>query len=213
MHLIESGAPVLVLCAHPDDEVGCGGFVNLLVEQGHPIHYVYFSDCAESTAALGFPPEQLISECIDSCETLGIAPSNIRGYKFPVRRLPEVRQEILETLVQLRKEISPRLVMAASRNDIHQDHAALTQEALRAFKHANVIGYEFPWNHIVSHLDLLVRLEDRHVKAKVRAWECYKTQQSRAYHGPSIIESLARVRGVQANTEFAESYQVLRLVI
>lgn len=213
MDFIAAGAPVLLLCAHPDDEIGCGGFVSKLTESGHPIHYVYFSDCAESTRALGFEPQRLIDECHKSCVELGIAQENIRGFDIPVRHFPQYRQDILETLVLLRKELNPSLVLVSSRDDIHQDHATLTNEALRAFKHANIIGYEFPWNHMHSHLDMLVRLEQRHIDSKIRAWSAYETQAVRSYHGKKVLESLARVRGVQANVEFAESYEIMRICV
>ncbi len=213
MEFLNSSDSVLLLCAHPDDEIGCGGLVTKLTESGHLVHYVYFSDCAESTRMLGFEPAQLVDECYQSCAQLGIKRDNIRGYDIPVRHFPQHRQNILETLIKLRREINPSLVLVASRDDIHQDHATLTSEALRAFKTTNIIGYEFPWNHMHSHLDMLVRLERRHIDAKVRAWSSYKTQAARSYHGAPVLEALARVRGVQANTEFAESYEVMRICL
>jgi len=170
MHILAPGAPTLVLCAHPDDEIGCGALINKLTESGQPVHYAYFSDCAESTKALGFEPETLIEECYESCKRLGIKRENIQGFDFPVRYFPQYRQDILETLVKLRKQINPSLVLVASRDDIHQDHSALTNEAVRAFKHSTIIGYEFPWNHMHSHLDMLVRVEQRHIDAKIHAW-------------------------------------------
>ena len=187
--------------------------ISKLVENKHNVHYAYFSDCAESTKALGFSPEKLLEECRESCKKLGIRQENCRGFNFPVRRFPQYRQDILETLVRLRQEIQPVLVLTASRGDIHQDHSTLTDEAIRAFKYSNIIGYEFPWNHIHSHLDLFVRVERRHVDAKLAAWACYKTQATRAYHGHNVLESLARVRGVQANSEFAESYDAIRVFV
>jgi len=213
MSLVQPHEPVLVLCAHPDDEIGCGGYVNLLSERGNIIHYVYLSTCSESTQALGFEPQQLIQECKQSCKILGIKEENILGYNFPVRHFPQHRQGILEELVKLRTQIKPRLVIVPCREDIHQDHATLAAEALRAFKHSNIIGYEFPWNLMSSHLDLLIRLEQRHIHTKLSAWKCYKTQSSRIYHDPRVLESLARIRGVQANVEFAESYEIMRMVI
>lgn len=213
LQLLDSNSPVLVLCAHPDDEIGCGALVSMLTERQQPVHYCYFSNCAESTQALGFSPDLLIDECYESCGELGIQRDRIQGFDFPVRHFPQHRQDILETLVRLRKTINPQLVLVASRDDIHQDHATLTSEAVRAFKHCSIIGYEFPWNHMHSHLDMLVRVEKRHVEKKIRAWGRYKTQAARAYHGEQVLESLARVRGVQASTEFAESYETIRIFV
>jgi LmbE family N-acetylglucosaminyl deacetylase len=211
MHFLQPGAQTLVLCAHPDDEIGCGALISKLIESDASVHYTYFSDCAESTRALGFAPQTLIEECHDSCRELGIKQENITGFNFPVRHFPQHRQDILEVLVRLREKINPALVLVASRDDIHQDHSTLTHEAVRAFKHSTIIGYEFPWNHMHSHLDMLVRVERRHIDAKIRAWSSYKTQTARAYHGHKVLESLARVRGVQANSEFAESYETIRV--
>lgn len=213
MYLVTPHSNVLVLCAHPDDEIGCGALISKLIENEHRVHYACFSDCAESTKALGFSPETLIQECRTSCLSLGIRDEDWRAFDFPVRNFPNFRQDILDTLIRLREELKPSLVLTASRDDIHQDHSTLTIEAVRAFKHSNIIGYEFPWNHIHSHLDMLVRVEKRHVDAKLAAWECYKTQAARAYHGHKVLESLARVRGVQANSEFAESYETIRIFI
>ena len=213
MSLIPPGESVLVLCAHPDDEIACAGYLSRLIDDGHPVHYAYFSDCKDSTVALGHDPKALIDECFASCDTLGIARANIQAFDFPTRHFPQYRQEILEVLVRIRKELNPRLVFAASSADIHQDHSTLSVEALRAFKHATVLGYEFPWNVMSSRLDVLVRLEEEHIDRKRRAWACYQTQQSRNYHGPEMIDALARVRGVQANCRFAEAYEALRVVI
>lgn len=213
MSLISPDEPVLLLCAHPDDEIGCAAYVSQLAERGNPIYYVYLSPCTESTTALGFPPEQLIEECRRSCRTLGIQPQNIIGYEFPVRRFPEYRQDILEEMIKLRSRIGPRLVLVPCREDVHQDHSTVAMEALRAFKYSNLIGYEFPWNLMSSRLDLLVRFEQRHLDTKLRAWSCYETQRSRTYHGQNVLEALARVRGVQANAEFAESYEIMRMIV
>jgi hypothetical protein len=66
---------------------------------------------------------------------------------------------------------------------------------------------------MVSHQDLLVPLTAGQLEAKIQSWSCYATQASRGYAGPEIFRSLARVRGLQANVEFAESYQVLRMIV
>lgn len=213
MQLIPPGSPVLLLCPHPDDEIASGGLVRMLIEQGHAVHYFYFSDCAESTQALGFEPEALIRECYESCATIGIERERVHGFNFPVRKFPQYRQEILEELVRLKREFNPQLVLCPASYDIHQDHSTIAMEALRAFKHCTILGYEFPWNHMESRTNVLINIERRHLDVKIAAWNCYKTQSSRAYHGPMVFESMARIRGVQASTEFAEGYELARCVI
>lgn len=206
-------APVLLLCPHPDDEIGCGGLVAKLVEEGHPVHYCHFSRCVESTLALGFAPDLLITEMKQSCNALGIKSENIHGFDLPVRHFPQYRQDLLEILVKLRASIDPQLVLAPCSFDLHQDHVTVAEEAMRAFKHVNLLGYEFIWNSLRSDLSMFVRIEQRHLDAKLASWECYNTQSARAYHGPKIFEALARVRGLMANCELAEAFEVRRIVV
>jgi LmbE family N-acetylglucosaminyl deacetylase len=213
MKFLSAGDDVLLLCPHPDDELASGGFIRRAAESNVTVHYVYFSTCAESTRALGFPSEQLIEECHDSCRVLGIRTENIQGFDIPVRHFPQHRQEILETMVRLRKEIKPRLVLCPATYDVHQDHHTISEEAIRAFKFSTILGYEFPWNQLSSRQDVIVGIEPAHLQTKIEAWNCYKTQQSRPYHGEQLLESLARVRGIQGNTEFAESFESIRIVL
>ena len=50
---------VLVLAPHTDDgELGCGGTVARLLEEGCEVHFAVFSTCAESVPA-GFPADEL----------------------------------------------------------------------------------------------------------------------------------------------------------
>lgn len=212
MLALDKCAPVLVLCPHPDDEIGCGGLIAKLIEEHHPVHYCYFSNCEESTRALGFEPSLLIDEMKESCRALGIKPENIVGYEIPVRNFPQYRQEILEIMVNLRARIEPQLVLTPCSFDLHQDHVTVAEEAVRAFKHVNLLGYEFIWNSLKTDLSMFVRLEKRHLDAKLASWKCYKTQTSRSYHGPQIFEALARVRGMMAKCEFAEAFEVRRIV-
>lgn len=210
---LEKQDPVLVLCPHPDDEIGCGALISKLTEAGHPVYYCHFSDCTQSTRALGFEPIVLLEEMHKSCNELGIRHDRIRGYDIPVRHFPQYRQDILELMVKMRQEIKPRLVLTPCSFDLHQDHVTVAEEAIRAFKHATVLGYEFIWNSLRAELSMFVRVEQRHLDAKLRSWDSYKTQASRAYHGPQIFEALARVRGMMANSEFAEAFEVRRVIV
>lgn len=162
---------------------------------------------------MGYEPELLIEEMRQSCKVLGIPEKNIVGFDIPVRHFPQHRQEILEIMVKLRSSIDPQLVLAPCSFDLHQDHLTIAEEAVRAFKHANLLGYEFVWNSLKTDLSMFVRLEKRHLEAKLTSWKCYKTQASRAYHDPQIFEALSRVRGMMANSEYAEAFEVRRIVV
>jgi N-acetylglucosamine malate deacetylase 1 len=206
-------ARVLVLGAHPDDETMCGGLIARLADSGSEIHHHYFSDCAVSTIARGHDPATLLSECEESRNILGISTLGRGGFTFPVREFPSHRQAILEALVALRKDVRPTLVLTAASDDVHQDHATLTTEAIRAFKGSTILGYEMPWNQLYAHHDCLVALQQSHLDRKLMAIAAYRSQTGSAYVAPEFTTSLAKVRGVQAGCNLAESYQLIRLVI
>jgi hypothetical protein len=48
---------------------------------------------------------------------------------------------------------------------------------------------------------------------KVEALKEYKSQAHRAYANEEFIKSLARVRGVQINTNYAEAFEILRWIL
>jgi N-acetylglucosamine malate deacetylase 1 len=215
MNIIESFAKarVLVLGAHPDDEMCCAGLLSRLSNAGAEIHHYYFSKCSVSTQARGFSPESLLSECEASRDILAIPQSGRGAFDIPVREFPQHRQQILDALIGLRKSIAPDLVLTANTDDVHQDHATLTHEVIRAFKATSILGYEMPWNLLHQHQDCLVVLSEEDLERKIQVVSAYKSQAGSAYSDADFIQSLAKVRGVQAGYKYAESYQIIRLIV
>jgi hypothetical protein len=97
-------------------------------------------------------------------------------------------------------------------NDIHQDHSTIAQEGLRAFKTKTILGYELIWNNLSFNTTSFVKLEENHIQAKADALKEYKSQGIRDYMSEDFIFSLAKTRGVQIGTKYAEVFEVIRLV-
>jgi LmbE family N-acetylglucosaminyl deacetylase len=202
----------LVLAAHTDDEFGCAGLVARLVETGTEVHFACFSACEESVPE-GFDRDVLKREIVDAIDVLGIPADRFHLYDYRVRHFPANRQPILENLVALRRNVEPDLVILPSSSDIHQDHAVIAAEGVRAFKHATILGYELPMNTISFRHACFVQLEQRHLDIKVRHAAAYVSQQHRPYMSASFITGLAAVRGVQMNAPAAEAFEVVRMVV
>ena len=96
--------------------------------------------------------------------------------------------------------------------DVHHDHQTIAQEGLRAFKRTTILGYEIPWNNYDFSYGCYVALEERHVERKVAAVRHYASQQHRRYANAEYIWNLARVHGTNVNREYAEVFQVYRIV-
>ena len=205
---------ILILAPHTDDgEIGCGGSIVKFIEQGKDVFYVAFSTARSSSAQEGFPENILEKEVKAATKVLGIKQSNLILYDFLVRMFPEYRQDILEEMIRLKKNINPDLIFVPSLNDIHQDHQVIAQEGLRAFKKHTILGYEEPWNNIVFESKSFISLEKRHIKKKIEALKCYRSQMHRTYLTEDAIWGMAKLRGTQLEGGYAEAFEVLRWLI
>ncbi|HEU4941802.1 MAG TPA: PIG-L deacetylase family protein [Gaiellaceae bacterium] len=203
---------VLVLAPHTDDgEFGCGATLARLVDGGTEVRYVAFSIATRSLPE-GFPPDTLAREVREATAELGIPDSLLEVHDFEVRTFPEHRQEILELLIALWEEWKPDAVLQPSLRDIHQDHQVIAAEGLRAFKRTTILGYEIPWNNFNFDYQAYVALEQEHVERKVKALAKYESQQHRRYSDPEYVWNLARTHGVNVNRDYAEVFEVYRVV-
>jgi N-acetylglucosamine malate deacetylase 1 len=203
----------LVLAPHTDDaELGCGGTMARLLDAGTEVHVVAFS-AAEESLPPGAALDLLREEFASAMRSFGLPGEQVRVGRYPVRRLSEHRQDLLEELVALRREIDPDLVLLPSSHDIHQDHQVVQMEGLRAFKNVSVLGYELPWNTITFPAEAFFTLEERHLQAKIRSLHCYasQVQLQRPYFDEEFLKGWARLRGLQVKAPYAEVFEVMRI--
>ena len=114
--------------------------------------------------------------------------------------------------MKLNKIIVPDLVFIPSATDMHQDHEVIHAEALRAFKNTSLLGYDLPCNQTQFNSNLFIKLSVENINLKAKALKAYESQSHRNYMQNDFIISLARVRGVQCNAEYAEAFEVYRLI-
>lgn len=213
MHIAPKSRPMLVLAPHTDDgEFGCGGTIAKFAEDGNEIFYAAFSLCEESLPE-GWPKDTLEKEMREATGILGIPKDHLLIYRYPVRRFYEHRQDILENLVVLQKRLSPSLVFMPTQRDLHQDHQIIADEGIRAFKNTTILAYEMPWNNIDFSTRAFVKLSSRNMKTKLDALKCYKSQAHRSYSSPSFVDSLCHTRAVSIGSDYAECFDVVRLVL
>ena len=82
---------------------------------------------------------------------------------------------------------------------------------LRAFKNITILGYELIWNNLTFNTTCFVELDKTHLERKSSALEEYKSQGGRDYMSKEFVFALARSRGVQIGTAYAEAFEVVRL--
>lgn len=198
-------AKVLVLSPHTDDgELGAGGTIAKLLEEGSEIHYIAFSQ----------PSEELKEECERALRIFRQKDKGIHIHilNFKSRVFPKYRQEILQTIYDLNEKYNPDLVLTPSTNDNHQDHQVITQEAIRTFKKCTILGYELPWNVINFIENCFIPIEDRHLQLKTASLAQYYSQHGRHYFCPEYIRAVAYSRGGQIGGGYAEAFEVIKVV-
>jgi LmbE family N-acetylglucosaminyl deacetylase len=203
---------VLVLAPHTDDgELGCGGTIAKLAAKGATVHYVAFSICEESVPE-PYPKDILAQEVRKATRLLGIEEENLHVQRYPVRRLGEHRQAILEYMVTKKTELRPDIVFVPASDDLHQDHQIIYAEGLRAFKRTTLLGYQLPWNSTSFVGRAFFALEEGHIARKIAALNQYESQSDRAYMQADAVQALAKLRGLQAGCGLAESFEVIRWI-
>lgn len=206
---------VLVLSPHTDDaELGAGGFIYKLLNQGAEIFWIVFS-IAEDSLPKELPSDTLKIEFKNVLKAYNIMSKNSLILNYPVRKLINYRQEILELLVNTKNQFNPDLVIGPSLNDFHQDHQTVANEMIRAFKSSSsILLYELPWNHINFNSTFFVSLTEQEMKMKLKILEEYKSQINlkRKYFMNDFVKSLAIAKGCQINANYAEAFEVVRLI-
>ena len=211
--ILNGNRRVLILSPHTDDaELGCGGTIARLISCGAEVWVATFSLAKESLPA-GSAPDRLHGEFLCAMQTLGVDVQRTFVHDYPVRRFSVQRQELLEELVELRKKLHPEVVFVTSSTDVHQDHQVIHNEALRTFKDTTLWGYELPWNSLSFTAQAFVVLSRELLDRKCAALQAYTSQVElqRLYFNKDFVHGLARVRGMQVRSEFAEAFEVVRI--
>lgn len=202
---------VLALSPHADDiELGCGGFITKLKEQGNDVHVITYCFSGHS-----LPPgkENIMRyEFVESMKVLGLSYTT---HDYKVRTFYQHRKKILQSMIDERKQIKPDLVLCPSVTDIHQDHQVIHWETVRAFsKECNVLAYELPWNCRGFVPQFFVELKEKHLTAKLDMMGKYQSQfeLDRNYFDRTLIRGFARTRGLQVKMTYAEAFEVITYI-
>ncbi|OLE60253.1 MAG: hypothetical protein AUG74_16075, partial [Bacteroidetes bacterium 13_1_20CM_4_60_6] len=130
---------MLVIAAHPDDEVlGCGGTLALHARAGDEVH----AAIACEGESLRYGPEG-VGQCHhmqQAAQTLGLQDLRLLG--FPDQRLDTITlTDIIAPLEQRVREVRPDIVYCQYGGDVNRDHELLFKAALVATRPTeNCIG-------------------------------------------------------------------------
>ncbi len=200
------GKRILFLGAHPDDiELGCGGLINQISGQTELL-CVTLSDNQKNPSL-----KNIVGEHYRSMAALGVPKEKVILGPFSTRVFPEQRQEILEYFLKLRKEFDPDLIFVHTKQDVHQDHNVMTDEALRAFRGITVLGFDVVRSSYGFFPHFLVEVSEADVEAKIKALKEYETYREKYYFNAELTRSIMVRHGALTEKPFAEGFDILRI--
>ena len=201
------GKRVLFLGAHPDDiELGCGALLHHIAKHTD-ILCVTLSDNQKNPDL-----QNVKNEHHESMAVLGVPEEKIILGPFTTRVFHDSRQEILEYFLKLRREFHPDLIFVHSKQDVHQDHLTMTDEALRAFRGITVLGFDVVRSSYGFFPHFLVEVTEEDVQKKIEALSKYETYRDRYYFNSDLTRSIMVRHGALAERPFAEGFDILRIV-
>lgn len=217
---------VLVVAAHPDDEIlGCGGTIANHVECGDVVQVIFVAD---GTTARGVDEDK-----VERHRNTGIKANEFVGaqspifFDFPDNRIDSI--PLLEIVRNIENEIhkfSPNIVYTHFAGDLNIDHTIVSRAVMTAcrpqpnFCVKKILSFEVPsstgWypaggqnfepNYFVE--------ISRTLNKKLDALKIYKEEMRPYPHSRSFenVEQLARYRGASVGMVAAEGFMVQRIL-
>jgi LmbE family N-acetylglucosaminyl deacetylase len=199
---------VLAVGAHPDDiEIAAGGTLLTLAAR-HPsmrVRYVVLT---------GEPERQDEARAAARAFTPG-ADLEVELHDLPDGRLPAAYGQVKEALEGLARSFCPDVILAPSPQDAHQDHRTVGGLVPTSFRDQVVLNYEIPkWDGDLGRPNSYFPLSDDVARRKVELLnKCFPSQVGRDWWDEGTFLGLARLRGIECRSHYAEAFTCTKLVI
>ena len=192
---------IVIFGAHPDDiECGMGGTLNQIAKYKPAV--VVFTDTVQ------YNGEEIKKEFQNSMNTQKL--SN-QLYSFEVDNMEKDKVEIRKKIYEYREY---DIIFAPSKYSQHQDHRMIGQAVDDIMLEKTIFYYEDIRSGQHETVNFWNSLSEEDMEAKYKMIEQYGTQLAkRHYFNNMSIKTMAKFRGGQVNKEYAEGFEVLRLVL
>lgn len=223
---------LLVIAAHPDDEVlGCGGTIARMAQEGHS---VYIAILGEGMTSRYSKREEADQELLESLHTrsrqvaMFLGAKDLFMFNLPDNRFDTVPLlevvKIIETLVE---RLKPQSIYTQHGGDLNVDHAVVYRATLTATRPAlgafvkQVYAYEVPssteWSFAqfapVFQPNVFVDISATQ-ETKIQAMQMYESESRPFPHprSPEALRAIAQRWGSVAGLAAAEAFCLIREV-
>ena len=232
MNVINPDSRILVIAAHPDDEVlGCGGCVNKWSSMGAEVHALIMAEGLTSRVA---NPKSVTEYEKEGLRDNARASAKIVGYKsisfesFLDNRMDSV--DLLDVVHAIDNHISqlrPDTILTHHHGDLNIDHRITFQAVITAcrplsvcpvktiitFETPSATEWNFPYFANAFSPNIFVDIT-LHIDNKLDAICCYKTESRKAPHPRSTesIRAIAARWGSVIERSYAEALELIIVV-
>jgi len=223
---------VLIVAAHPDDEVlGCGGTMARLASEGHDVRIAILAEGMTSR----YPHrEQANQEQLKHLHSNARdAADKMRAKELVLCKLPDNRLdsipllEVVKVVEDLIEKYKPVVIYTHHPGDLNVDHGIVYRAVLTATRPipgqrvSEVYAFEVPssteW--AFQRLEPLFRPTvfvdiSATLESKVSALACYETEARKFPHprSPEAVRAIAMRWGSVAGFQAAEAFELIRLL-
>lgn len=230
--MIKKNKTILVLAAHPDDEVlGCGGSIAKFVKEKFKVYAVYFTDGVSARINSGLKDKNKSQERKRNSQlaakVLGI--KNCFFLSYPDNQLDKIPLlEIIKKIEFLIKKIKPSMLITHCDDELNIDHQIVHKAAITAsrpkpnclinkillFETLSSSEWKFSNKKKTFNPNYFIDV-GKFIEKKLKAIKCYKKELCKWPHPRSIkgIKNLAMYRGQTVGIKYAEAFYLLRQTV
>lgn len=222
------GERVLIVAAHPDDDVlGAGGTIRRLVNEGVQVEVLYLADGETSRDSLEVSFFQTAIENRSEAtkralDILGVSSLHFLGLQDNM--LDTYSNLELTKAIELHvKRFHPSALITHSNSDLNVDHRAALQAVLTACRPTIdssvnlVVSYEvlssseWRFDKVYSFTPNMFVDVSATIREKIKAFEQFENEIKLFPHPRSLegIKTLAKYRGAISGSKFAEAFEIL----
>lgn len=197
---------VLAIGAHPDDiEIGCGGTIKKHVFSGDDVFFI-----VATSGEKGGSKEERINEARKSGSLMGIKDIFFLNLSDS---FVSHDGETVKLIDDIMKKIVPNIVYVHSLKDYHQDHSNIAKSTLSSSRNMknSILCYEAP-STTLEFTPIAFNNISETFEAKMDCINQFVSQEKKDYVERQAIVNLAKFRGKIINVEYAEAFEVVRLI-
>lgn len=202
---------VLCLGAHCDDiEIGCGGTILKMIENGQSIDVRWVVFCSNDLRA---------KEATNGANAFlnGAKKSSITVRNGRDGFLPYTAAEVKDYFEELKKEPEPDIIFTHYRDDRHQDHRLISDLTWNTWRSHFILEYEIPkYDGDLGTPNAFVQLSKSLSTRKADTIiEHYGSQRNKHWFSRDTFLALARLRGMECTSKegFAEAFYCRKMLL